>query len=95
MPLRVLGETKNGAYVKTVHKSPSGIVTTLASVLPEVPGGIVRNSSRETDPAGRLVRRSTLELVDYSNEPDKDRNGIFGRKRSRRHTSKSASHYSP
>jgi hypothetical protein len=80
------GETKNGAYVMTVHENGKGTVTTLAVlVLPEVPGGIVSSSSKEVDKSGRLVRRSTLKLVDYDDDPDKDRTGLFGRKRPPRH----------
>lgn len=93
MPLKVQGEAKNGIYIKTVHKNPNGSVTTLATVVPEVPGGVVGNSSKEVDKNGRLVRRSTLELIDYNDDPDKDRSGMFGRKRSNRHRSKSSSRY--
>jgi hypothetical protein len=76
------GETKNGAYVMTVHKNGKGTVTTLSVVvLPEVPGGVVSSSSKEVDKSGRLVRRSTLKLVDFNDDPDKDRTGLFGRKR--------------
>jgi hypothetical protein len=87
------GETKNGAYVMTVHKDAKGTVTTLAVVLPEVPGGVISSSSKEVDKTGRLVRRSTLKLVDYNDDPDKDRTGLFGRKRpSRSHRTKPTPH---
>ena len=59
--------------------------------MPEVPGGVVKNSSREVDKAGRLVRRSTLVLVDYSDDPDKDRSGLFRARK--RHRTKTASRY--
>ncbi len=94
MPVVVLGDMKNVSQVKTVHNSASGTVTTWADVLPEVPGGVVGNSSKETDKTGRLVRRSTLKLIDYSEDPEKDRAGIFGRKHPR-HRGKSASRYAP
>jgi hypothetical protein len=88
------GETRNGAYVMTVHKNGKGTVTTLSlMVLPEVPGGVVFSSSKEVDKTGRLVRRSTLKLVDYNDDPDKDRTGLFGRKRPpRSHRAKPAPH---
>ena len=88
------GETKNGAYTMTVHKNGKGAVTTLAVlVLPEVPGGVVSSSSKEVDKTGRLVRRSTLKLVDYNDDPDKDRTGLFGRKRPpRSHRTKPTPH---
>jgi hypothetical protein len=95
MPVKVQGATKNGSYVKTVHKSANGTVAIMATVLPEVPGGVVSNSSREIDKTGRLVRQSTLELVDFGTDPDKDRTGIFGRKRPPRHRSKPPSHFDP
>ena len=95
MPLKVQGEARNGIYVKTIHKNPNGAVTTLATVVPEVPGGVVSNSSKEVDKNGRLVRRSTLELIDFNDDPDKDHTGMFGRKRSSRHRSKSSSRYAP
>ena len=30
------------------------------------------------DPAGRLIRRSTLEVVSYGTRPEKERTGLFG-----------------
>jgi hypothetical protein len=91
MPVRIrrgfgggIGETRNGSKVKTVHKNASGMVVTWSDVVPEVPGGVVSNSCKELDKAGRLVRRSTLELSDYNDDPDKDRSGLFhSRKRHR------------
>ena len=77
MPLELQGKTKNGTYVKTVHRSAKGVTTTLALVLPEVPGGVVSSSSKEVDKTGRLVRRSTLKLIDYDDDPDKDRTGTL------------------
>jgi hypothetical protein len=84
MPLRLRGEIKSGIKVRTVHKNTNGTVTTLADVLPKVPGGVVASSSKEIDKAGHLVRRSTLELSDYSTDPDKDRSGMFRSKRAGR-----------
>jgi hypothetical protein len=86
MPVRVQDELRGGTYVKTVHKNLKSTVTTMAVVVSDVPGGVVSHSSKEVDKNGRLVRRSTLELVDYNSDPDKDRTGLFGRKRSNRRT---------
>jgi hypothetical protein len=94
MPVEVQGEIKNGMLVRTVHKNATGTVTTVAEVVPEVPGGVIRNSSKEIDQSGRLVRRSTLKLIDYNGDPDKDRSGLFGRKRTSRHH-KPGSLYAP
>ncbi|MEN6457396.1 MAG: hypothetical protein ABFC63_00490 [Thermoguttaceae bacterium] len=81
MPVRLRGETRNGSYVKTVHKNSKGTVTTLAVLLPDVPGGIVSHTSKEVDTNGRVVRRSTLELLDYKAEGD---HGANRRRSSRR-----------
>jgi hypothetical protein len=94
MPLKIQEELKSGIYVKTVHESnANGTVTTLATVLPDVPGGVISSSTKEVDKSGRLVRRSTLELVDYNNDPDQDRKHV--RKRSSRHHGKPSSPYTP
>jgi hypothetical protein len=84
MPCKVLGAMRNAAYVKTLQKTPKGTIYTLAVICPEIPGGIVSNSSKELDSSGRLVRRSTLELVDYNTEPEKSRTSVPGRKRQSR-----------
>jgi len=91
MPVMIRSEQKNGVYVKTALKNANGSVSTLAAVLPEVPGGVVSSSSKELDAQGRLVRRSTLELIDFNEDPSQDRTGIFGRKRPPRHRGKSSS----
>ena len=82
MPFKISGVLHGATYVKTVQKTPKGTICTLAVTCPEVPGGIVGNTSKELDPSGRLVRRSTLELLDYSAEPEKDRS-LPARKRRR------------
>jgi hypothetical protein len=89
-PIQFRGEKRNGIKMKTVHHSPGGVVTTLADVLPDVPGGIVANTSNEQDSSGRFVRRSTLELIDYDTEPER---GLFGRKHPSRHRPKPPSYY--
>lgn len=88
MPCKILGCLRGTAQVKTVQKTPQGTIVTLAVICAEVPGGIVSHTSKELDPAGRLTRRSTLELVDFSTEPEKDRSGVFGRKRPARYRTK-------
>ena len=78
------GRLRSGSYVRTVHKNGKTTVTTVSVVVHDVPGGVVSHSSKEVDKNGRLLRRSTLELVDYNADPDKDRSGLFGRKRPNR-----------
>ena len=84
MPEKVLTEIKSAAYVQMIQKSPKGVVTTLSMSTLDVPGGVFSQSTKETDTAGRLVRRSTLKLVSYGLKPDEERPGLFGRKRIRR-----------
>jgi hypothetical protein len=80
MPVRVLGETRSGAYVKTISRNAVGTVTTLAVVVSDVPGGVVSHSSKEVNKSGRVVRRSTLELIDYCADVKRDRSGLLNRK---------------
>jgi hypothetical protein len=84
MPQRILSEIKNVACIKTVQKTPRGSVTTLAMSAPEVPGGVVYQTTKETDTNGRLIRRSTLELLNYGSRPEPERPGLFGRRRAAR-----------
>ena len=95
MPLKVQGENCNGIKMKTVHQNASGTVTTWADVLMEVPGGVVGNHSKELDQTGRLVRRSTLELIDYGTEPERERTGPIGRRRPSRQRGKSGPRQMP
>lgn len=81
MPQRVLSEIKSTACIKTVQKNAKGTVTTIAMSSPDVPGGVVYQTTKELDTAGQLVRRSTLELLGYGTRPEKERVGLFGRKR--------------
>jgi hypothetical protein len=81
MPHRVLAEIKDVACIKTVQKSSKGLVTTLAMSSRDVPGGVVYQTTKETDTSGHLVRRSTLDLVNYGSRPETERTGLFGRKR--------------
>jgi hypothetical protein len=81
MPFRVLAEVKTAACIKSVQTSGRGTITSLAMTSADVPGGVVYQTSKETDPGGRIVRRSTLELVDFSLHPEEERPGLFGRKR--------------
>jgi len=82
MPFRVMSETYATALTRTVQKLPKGTTTTWANTTTDVPGGVISHSSKEVDADGRLVRRSTLELVDYGLEPQERRPGLFGRIRS-------------
>jgi hypothetical protein len=86
MPTRFRNETLVGAYIRTVHKTAKATVTTISVVAPEVPGSVVSQSSKEVGTNGQPVRRTTIELLDYNANPEKDRRGLFNRKRPPRRT---------
>jgi hypothetical protein len=81
MPFKVSAQIQSAAFVRTIVKHPKGTTTTLAATSTAVPGGVIWYSCKELDKAGRLTRRSTLELVDYGLELEPERTGLFGRKR--------------
>lgn len=83
MPFQALTEVQTTAHLRTVHKHPKGTVVTTAVHSPEVPGGVVAHWSKELDQQGNVVRRSTLELVDYGLKSQPLRRGLFGRRRKR------------
>jgi hypothetical protein len=65
LPQRVRGELKQASYVKTTQTLPQSTKVTLEVHCEEVPGGVAAHWASETDDTGRVLRRSTLELVDY------------------------------
>ena len=66
MPYKVLAEVKTASFVKTLHKRRDGGCAVVIEVhCIEVPGAVVAHSIDELDADGKVVRRSTLELVDY------------------------------
>jgi len=94
MPIRMDEATQSGTYVKASHKGAKGTVTTMAVLLPEVPGGVVSQSLKEVGKTGRVVRRSTLELVEFKAHSGGDQIRVFSRKRSGRRA-KQTSRYGP
>jgi hypothetical protein len=66
MPYKVLTELKTVAYLRTSEKHSQGSGHTIEGYCLEIPGGVVAHSSKEFDAAGQLLRRSTLELIDYA-----------------------------
>lgn len=65
MPCKVRSETKSASHVRIVSQQGKGSVLTLEVHVADIPGGVVSHSSKETDENGRIIRRSTLELLDY------------------------------
>ncbi len=69
MPHKVLNEIRDAAFIKTVHKQGKNTTVAVEVDCPDVPGGVVSHSLREEDDKGRVIRRSTLELLDYGIGP--------------------------
>lgn len=65
VPYKVLHDVKSTAYERTIQRSPRGTNVTLDVTSVDVPGGIVARTSKELDLQGRVLRRSSMELVDY------------------------------
>jgi hypothetical protein len=65
LPQRIRGELKSASYIKTTQKLPRGSKVTLEVHCDDVPGSVTTHWASELDAAGRAVRRSTLELLDY------------------------------
>lgn len=67
MSRRVLGERvpREAYLVRQVQSNDRGLTTTWSWHVPDIPGEIVDQSSKRVDDQGRLVRRTTLELVGY------------------------------
>ena len=76
VPCRFLLEIReNSVEVKTVQKHPKGKTTTTAFTAADVPGGVVCHNAKEFDDKDRLIRRSTLEIIDYGLGPAHGRRG--------------------
>ena len=59
-------KAKRVCHIKTVHTQDKLITITDEVYCPDVPGGVIAHTSKTTDQAGDIVRRSTLELIDYA-----------------------------
>lgn len=66
LPQRVIDEVRPAAYLKTTRRQAQGTKVTMEVHCNDVPGGVVSHSASETDAAGHVIRRSTLEMVDYA-----------------------------
>ncbi len=87
MPFKVRSEIKPTAFERSVQKNGKGTTITVDVTSVEVPGGIVMRTLKELDSKGRVIRRSTVELVDYSaieeDRPMEYRPRLFHRRRIR------------
>jgi hypothetical protein len=68
MLVRTGRETKSAAMERTIQRTPSGTHEMIDWTCVDIPGGIVSRTSKESDEKGKLLRRSTMELVDYHAE---------------------------
>ncbi len=68
--LRLLGEAieRRGYRMRQVLKTGRGTTTTWSDHVAGVPGEVVAHSSQKFDEQGRMVRRTTMELVDFRAE---------------------------
>jgi hypothetical protein len=84
LPLRVLDEIKTAYLVRQVHRSDRSTTATWSFQADDVPGEVVSQSSKKLDAKGKVVRRSTLELLGYGEgSADSSQDALRGR--SRRH----------
>jgi hypothetical protein len=65
---RLLALVQDTYQVKITQKNTNGTRITLATVSPEVPGAVLRQSSMEFNQAGELVQKSSAELLEYGYE---------------------------
>jgi hypothetical protein len=84
VPCRLLATIWNTFHVKTVQKNSTGTTTTIAFTSTRVPGGVVRHDSKKVDKSGRLVRHSSLELMNFGMDGYEDQPGPFGPRRPKR-----------
>lgn len=62
---RIMARSRQVAEVRIVQRHPRGQTTSQAVSCPEIPGGLVSQTSEEFDTQGRLLRRTKMELVDF------------------------------
>jgi len=88
MPLRVVDEIKPVAVERCVQKTAKGTTTTLDMTSVDVPGGIASRTSKEMDAQGHVIRRVSMELIDFhaveeDQVPEGQRRRLFHRRRNR------------
>lgn len=83
LPERIAGEIRPATYVKTTHQQPGSTKVTLEVQTAGVPGGVVSHAATETDASGKMLRRSTLELVGFG-VPEPRPEEFSGRRRQAR-----------
>lgn len=85
-PYRVQSEIRPVSFERVVQKDTHGTTITVDVSSVDVPGGIVSRASKQLDADGHVVRRTTVELVDYGAVEDQAQEA--GRRRYRRRRSR-------
>jgi hypothetical protein len=83
-PQQVFDEILTTSEVKTVIRNGKGSRVMLAAHAENVPGEVVSYTSQEYDSEGRLIRRSTMTLVDYGYSDPEPVSNFRGRRLNRR-----------
>lgn len=84
LPFRIGGELRSASLIKTTQFLPRGTKTTFEIHCLDVPGGVAAHWATETNGSGKVIRRSTLELIDFytpSGEEEGFSPGAFRRHR--------------
>jgi hypothetical protein len=81
-PCKIVPHIRRAAWVEAVSTTPNGSTVTRAFTSMQIPGGVVCHTADELDTNGRLVRHSSLVLIDFGLEPEDDK-GAFNRARGR------------
>ena len=82
-PCKIAPRIRRAAWVEAVSTTSSGTTVTRAFTTSEVPGGVVCHTADEMDPKGHLTRHSSLLLVDYGLQPERDDFDASSRTRTR------------
>ncbi|MCA9249423.1 MAG: hypothetical protein KDA42_20015 [Planctomycetales bacterium] len=85
MPYRLSSGIVPTWQTKRQRKGPKGSTVAIEIHSSTIPGGLVAQSTKELDAAGRVLRRSTLELIDYGLESERalQRRRVFRSRRNR------------
>jgi hypothetical protein len=65
IPYPLGGKIHSTALVQETHKHTTGSIRRLSLHAHEIPGGLLGESARELDTGGQVIRRSTIELVEF------------------------------
>ena len=65
MPHRVAGKTLSTSHIRQIHTNNAGTTITLAVHSNNVPGEVVAYWAKELDAKERVIRRRTLEVMDF------------------------------